>query len=217
VAGAAGAEAGEASEVSYDWRPLVASEMRRNVAHVHTSNQEFEQIFDKIVDGNFTAAHRRRLRQWVPFALLPGGPERVALFEKLADHMDWSPRTQATYFACLQSTMKLVGIQQTQAEILKNKRVQVAAREAPHWDLEDDAQVLSNSRIAELEMLGAQTPPNSPANAALLTLYLGQRMGDVLKLEMENIYTMAGNIIMIAVSLIYLLFNPLLLATMQRG
>jgi integrase len=147
------------------------------------------------VDGNFTAAHRRRLKQWVPFALIAGGPERVALFEKLAEHMDWSPRTQATYFACLQSTLKLVGVQQTQAEVLKNRRAQAAAREAPHWDLEDDAQVLSNAAIAGLEMLGAQTPPNSPANAALLTLYLGQRMGDVLKLERENIYTIAENIV----------------------
>ncbi len=188
------AVAGAGAEAACDWLPLVASELHRTVAHVHTMNQEFEATFEKTVEGNFTPAHRRRLRQWISFALLAGGPERVALFEKIADQMDWSPRTQATYFACLQSTMKLVGVKQTQSELLKNRRAQVSAREAPHWDLNDGAQVLSDETIAGLEMLGARTLPNSPANAALLALYLGQRMGDVLKLEMENICTMSGDL-----------------------
>ena len=110
----------EATEVpAYDWRALVASEIRRSVAHVHTTDQGFAATFEKTVEGNYSEAHRRRLRQWIPFAMIASGPERVALFEKVAGEMDWSPRTQATYFACLQSTMKLVGVQQTQAEILK--------------------------------------------------------------------------------------------------
>ena len=179
----------------YDWRTLVASEVRRSVAHVHTTNQEFEATFEKTVEGNFSEAHRKRLRQWIPFAVIAGGPERVILFEKVAEQMDWSPRTQATYFACLQSTMKLVGVLQTQAEILKNRRAQAAAREAPHWDLEDGAQVLSDETIAGMETLGAQSLPNSPVNAALLALYLGQRMGDILKLEKENFYRQAAQVV----------------------
>ena len=47
-----------------------------------------------------------------------------------------------------------------------------------------------------METLGAQSPPNSPVNAALLALYLGQRMGDILKLEKENFYSQgAGQIV----------------------
>jgi integrase len=109
--------------------------------------------------------------------------------------MEWSETTQATYFACLLTTMHLIGIQKSVAEELKMKRLQDEAARAPHWNFSDGTQVLTAERIASLKSLAKETNPSSPMNAALLTLTLGQRMGDVLKLNIENLLWMQGHVI----------------------
>lgn len=147
------------------------------------------------IKDNFTPAHGERLRRFMPLALAPA-EERVAIFEKMAEQMDW-PRTQATYFACLLSVLKILGMEMTHQDTLKQRKVQTAAKAAPSWDFEDSAQILSNARINCMEKIANQTACNSPMNAALLTLYLGQRMGDVIKLQIQNILAIAETVVII--------------------
>jgi integrase len=113
--------------------------------------------------------------------------QRVAVFETIAESMEWGPRTQATYFACLLSALKILGVDTTRCEDLKMAKAKKAAMAAPRWDLEDETQILSSERISKLEAIATQLPPVAATSAALLSLYLGQRMGDVIKLRIENI------------------------------
>jgi hypothetical protein len=176
--------------VPRDWILTFAHAAKGRRGDVHTRNQENEDKVETATKGSFTPAHRERLKRFVPFALAPI-EERVMIFEKLADQMDWGPRTQATYFACLLSVLKILGMETTHQDTLMMRRVQAAQKAAPHWDFDDDSQVLSNERVRLMEGIARQTAVNSPMNAALLTLYLAQRMGDVIKLELQNIVSIA--------------------------
>ena len=179
------------TEDAHDWLAVAGGAKMRG--DVNIKQRELLDELERTIKNNFTEAHRERLRKFAPWAVIPK-EERVTTFEKMAEQMEWGPRTQSTYFACLLSVLKILGMETTHQDLLKQRRVSAAAAAAPHWDIEDCAQVLSNERIVAMEDIARHTPCNSPMNAALLTLYMGQRMGDIIQIKLQNIVTIADNI-----------------------
>jgi hypothetical protein len=142
------------------------------------------------MERTYSKNHIRRIERLVPLAASTKPLERL---RKLREELDWGPRTMSTYLGTLKTAMGVFGKDTSGIEwrwITSELAKEVAA--APSWDYEDPTQILNNETIGILESMSqvAQGEARLVMTATLITLYLGQRMSDVLLLQFQNIVIM---------------------------
>ena len=142
--------------------------------------QEYMEVCTRISSLTFSAEHCARMMRMLPFAFLVE-KERLPMFHDTAEELDWAPRTINTYWGTLLTVLNLVEKTTTFEEKRFTTQAGHDARTAPTWDMQDETQIISNSKVEELERWARQSHPRDAAVAALATLRLGQRLGDMLK------------------------------------
>ena len=103
--------------IGEDMINIVTSLTNGKLKATQSQVKKWREAMESVVNNNYSSGHRSRLRKWFPLAILPKA--RIEIFEKLVEGMEWSPTTQATYFACLQTTLHILGIQKSVGEELK--------------------------------------------------------------------------------------------------
>jgi integrase len=146
----------------------------------------------------YSSAYQKTLIRIAPMA---AANERTKMFLQTSEELEWAPRTMNSYWGVLLTILHIARMEKSAEDEALTARLEVLALTAPTWDSTDHQQFLSNEMIETLEQtvkLGLQnkTAMTQTAlillSAAVISLHLGQRVGDILSIKWEDVIGMGS-------------------------
>ena len=134
---------------------------------------------------SYSAPYVNTLRRLLP---LVSTTSRCKLFEVVAIEMEWGPRTCLSYWGAVLTLCRWLSIQATPSDAAMTRLWRARVDATPTWDHEDPSQLLSPAEISILEAAALGRQHCTAVRAAWVACLLGQRLGDVLRLRVAEVY-----------------------------
>lgn len=138
-----------------------------------------------MMSASFSHGHKMRLRRMLVFIALRD-PQNA--FLDAASEMDWGPRTCLSYWETTLSLKSLLRVEITTKDELLQRTLKREEAKAEVWDIEDPSQILSQADVDTLFTAATNCQVSHVLAPAIVAIWWGQRIGDVLQLEWENIF-----------------------------
>ena len=123
------------------------------------------------------------------FRLLPilATKNPIETFQTCTEDLTWCPKTALSYWGTILRARSLLNLPDQKEYAAMTVILTRRANTAPAWDPLDEQQILSDSDIEKIRTAATTTPPQSPMQAVMVTINMGQRIGDILNLTTDSV------------------------------
>jgi hypothetical protein len=167
-----------------------------NTTYIHLTSEEelavhtrIQNALTPLVMSTYSEAYQKTLHR---LSGLAATTKRAQMFKVVAEELDWGPRTQGTYWGAMCTLVRIAGLPWTAEDRAWGSQVEALVAMAPTWDLTSETEFLTTEMICSLTTaakaeLYTMRDPEAEITSAFVAMMLGQRLGDVLKLQTANI------------------------------
>lgn len=156
---------------------LGQKETRENSMRLHQAWASRAEPFERLT----TIHSQERQRRLLLLLALPE-KQRIQTFNIIAERLNWKSSTRDTYFASLVKAAQIIDEPTTKISAANQKILARKARSTETWTTENFCQFTTPETIRQIEQLEMEI-----FFPVIVTFWLGQRIGDVLRWQTRNI------------------------------